>query len=133
VSKLNVEELREVLVNKLSGKGFRIRESHRVKGFSGVIHEFDILVEEDDKRCAINLCRNEVTIELIKAIALYIDTKIPQIMVCKEYKKDLDKMVRGSNIKVSIVPAENLDMVIEKIVEYLSSALNRAKIFPSNV
>lgn len=128
MSKLGVEKLREVLVNKLLDRKFRIREHHRVKGFSGVIHELDILVEEGDKRCAINFCRSEVTIELIKAIALYLDTKIPQIIVCKEYKKDLAEMVKESNIKVSIVSAENLDVVIEKIVEYLSSTLNQTKV-----
>ena len=129
----DIEKLKEILVNRLLRKGFIVKEPCKAKGFSGVIHEFDILIEEGGRRCAINFCRSDATIELIKAIALYLDTKIPQIVVCNEYKKDIVEMIEGSNVKVSILSDEDIDGVIKKIIEYLKEQTELSEILSSSM
>jgi len=133
VFKLDIEKLKEILVNRLLRKGFIVKESYKAKGFSGVIHEFDILIEEGGRCCAINFCRSDATIELIKAVALYLDTKIPQIVVCNEYKKDIVEMIEGSNVKVSMLSNENIDEVIRKIVEYLKEHTRLSEMLSSSM
>ncbi len=123
VFKLDVMKLKEVLVDKLLKKGFFVKESYKAKGFSGIIHEFDLLVEEGKKRCAINFCRGDVAIEIVKAVALYLDTKIPQILVCSEYRRDIVDMIEGSNVKVSVVSHENVNEIIKKLLSVLKNTL----------
>ncbi len=121
MSKLDIKHLKELLVSKLLSKGFTIKESYKVKGFSGVTHEFDLLIIKENNCCAVNFCKTEVAIELIKAVALYLDTKIPQIIVCKEFKKNLVKMIEGSGIKVSIFSHSDVDEIVEKIMLILEN------------